>query len=40
MKQLPWMALEDMKGDPDLLKKIEDAEALLRSLRQNLSKEK
>ncbi|WP_334151266.1 ParB/RepB/Spo0J family partition protein [Hyphomicrobium sp.] len=40
MKQLPWMALEDMKGDPDLLKKIEDAEALLRSLRQNLLKEK
>jgi ParB family chromosome partitioning protein len=40
MKQLPWMALEDMKGDPELLKKIEDAEALLRSLRQNLSKEK
>ena len=40
MKQLPWMALEDMKGDPDILKKIEDAEALLRSLRQNLSKEK
>jgi ParB family chromosome partitioning protein len=40
MKQLPWMALEDMKGDPNLLKKIEDAEALLRSLRQNLSKEK
>lgn len=40
MKQLPWMALEDMKGDPDLLKKIEDAEALSRSLRQNLSKEK
>lgn len=40
MKQLPWMALEDMKGDPELLKKIEDAEALLRTLRQNLSKEK
>jgi len=40
MKQLPWMALEDMRGDPKLLKKIEDAEELLRGLRQTLSKPK
>ena len=37
MKRVPWTALEDMKGDPDLLKKIEDAEALLHSLRRALT---
>lgn len=40
VKQLPWTALEQMKGDPDVLKKLEDAEALLKSLRQNIAKEK
>jgi ParB family chromosome partitioning protein len=29
--------LQDLKGDPDILKKIDDAEALLRSLRKALS---
>jgi ParB family chromosome partitioning protein len=37
VKQLPWMALEEMKRDPEMLKKIEDAEALLKSLRQTLA---
>ena len=34
MKSVPWTALEELKGNADLLKKLEDAEALLRSLRQ------
>ena len=37
MKQIPWGALEELKGDPEVIKKIEDAEALLQSLRQTLS---
>ena len=37
MKHVPWTALEELKGDPDILKKIEDAEALLQSLRKALS---
>jgi ParB family transcriptional regulator, chromosome partitioning protein len=28
--------LSDLKGDPDILKKIDDAEALLKSLRKAL----
>lgn len=39
-KQLPFMAIEEMKGDPEVLKKIEAAEHLLRTLRQTLSKDK
>ncbi|MGE3829501.1 MAG: ParB/RepB/Spo0J family partition protein [Parvibaculaceae bacterium] len=37
MKNIPWTTLQEMKGDPDLLKKIDDAEAMLRSLRKALS---
>jgi ParB family chromosome partitioning protein len=37
MKDVPWTALEELKGDPDLISKINDAEALLRSLRKALS---
>lgn len=37
MKRVPWTALAELKGDPDILKKIDDAEALLRSLRKTLS---
>ena len=33
MKRVPWTVLSDLKGDPEILKKIDDAEALLRSLR-------
>jgi ParB family chromosome partitioning protein len=33
MKRVPWTALEELRGDADLLQKIDDAEALLRSLR-------
>ena len=37
MKNVPWTALQELKGDPNILKKIDDAEALLRSLRKALS---
>jgi ParB family chromosome partitioning protein len=37
MKRVPWTALAELKGNPDILKKIDEAEALLRSLRKNLS---
>lgn len=37
MKQIPWTTLERLKGDDELIAKIKDAEALLRSLRMTLS---
>jgi ParB family chromosome partitioning protein len=37
MKGVPWTVLQELKGDPDILKKIDDAEALLQSLRKALS---
>lgn len=37
MRNIPWTALQELKGNPEILKKIEDAEALLRSLRGALS---
>jgi ParB family chromosome partitioning protein len=37
MKGVPWTVLQDLKGDPDILQKINDAEALLQSLRKALS---
>jgi ParB family transcriptional regulator, chromosome partitioning protein len=37
MRRLPWTALTELKSDPEILKKIDDAEALLRSLRKTLS---
>lgn len=37
MKNVPWTALQEHKGDQDVLRKIDDAEALLRSLRKVLS---
>ena len=37
MKNLPWMTLQSMKGDAEALKKIQDAEELLKSLRQVLT---
>ena len=37
MKQLPWTALEDMQSDPGILKKLETAESLLKSLRHTLA---
>lgn len=37
MKRVPWTALSELKGDPEILKKIDDAEELLKSLRKTLS---
>ena len=37
MKSVPWTVLQQLKGDPELLKKLDDAEELLRSLRKVLS---
>lgn len=37
MRRVPWTTLEELKGNPDVLKRIDDAEALLRSLRKTLS---
>ena len=37
MKQLPWTALAELKGNRDILRKIEETEALLKSLRKTLS---
>src|SRR5580704_13135985 len=36
MKNVPWTALQQLKGDAAALKKIDDAEELLRSLRKAL----
>jgi ParB family chromosome partitioning protein len=37
MKNVPWTALQDLKGDAEMLKKIDEAETLLRSLRKALA---
>jgi ParB family chromosome partitioning protein len=36
MKSLPWTAIHEMRGDPDLLAQIEEAEHLLRNLKKSL----
>jgi ParB family chromosome partitioning protein len=38
MKRVPWTALADLKGDEQLMKRIDEAEELLRSLRKALSR--
>jgi ParB family chromosome partitioning protein len=37
VKSAPWTALQELKGDTELLKKIEAAETMLHSLRKALS---
>lgn len=37
IKRVPWTTLAEPKDDADILKKIEDAEALLKTLRKTLS---
>lgn len=37
MKRVPWTALAELEGNPDILKKIDDAETLLKALRKALS---
>jgi ParB family transcriptional regulator, chromosome partitioning protein len=36
MRNVPWTVLQELKGDPNILKKIDDAAALLQSLRKAL----
>lgn len=36
MKRVPWTALEALRGDSEVIRKIDDAEALLRALRRTL----
>jgi ParB family chromosome partitioning protein len=36
MKRVPWTTLAELKGDPELLKKIDEAEGLLKTLRKTL----
>jgi len=37
MKRVPWTTLSNLRGNRELLQKIEDAEALLKSLRKTLA---
>lgn len=37
LKNVPWTVLQELKGDPNILKQIEAAEVLLQSLRKALS---
>jgi ParB family chromosome partitioning protein len=37
MKNVPWTALQELKGDVNVLKKLDDAEKLLQSLRKALT---
>ena len=37
IRQMPWTQLEELKGDPDLLEHIDEAETLLKTLRKNVS---
>jgi ParB family chromosome partitioning protein len=37
MKKVPWTTLQELKGDPELLAKIDDAAKLLKSLRAALT---
>jgi ParB family chromosome partitioning protein len=37
MRRVPWTALTVLKDDPDILRKIDEAEALLQSLRKTLT---
>jgi ParB family chromosome partitioning protein len=36
MKNVPWTTLQELKGDPNVLKQLDDAEKLLQSLRKVL----
>lgn len=37
MRRVPWTTLEELKGNPDVMKRIDDAEVLLKTLRKALS---
>jgi ParB family chromosome partitioning protein len=37
MKNVPWTTLQELKGDEAVLKKLDEAESLLKSLRRALT---
>ena len=37
IRDVPWTELEKLRGDPDVVQRVAEAEELLRSLRLNLS---
>ena len=37
MKSVPWTKLQELKGDETVLKQLDEAESLLRSLRRALT---
>jgi ParB family chromosome partitioning protein len=37
MKSVPWISLAELRGDPEILRKLDEAEALLKSLRKTLA---
>jgi ParB family chromosome partitioning protein len=37
IRRAPWTVIDEMKGDPEVLQKIDEAESVLRALRKNLS---
>jgi ParB family transcriptional regulator, chromosome partitioning protein len=39
MRNVPWTALQELRGDPEVLKRIDEAEKLLKSLRKILTPE-
>jgi ParB family chromosome partitioning protein len=39
MKSVPWTTLQELKGDAAALKKLDEAETLLKSLRKALTPE-
>ena len=38
MKSVPWTVLEELKGNVEILKKLDEAETTVRSLRRTLSR--
>lgn len=38
MKSVPWTALDELRADPDILSRIDEAEALLKNLRKSLTR--
>ena len=38
IRNYPWIVLSDLKGDPQLLRKIEETERLIKDLKKALSK--
>jgi ParB family transcriptional regulator, chromosome partitioning protein len=37
IKRMPWTSIEELKGNPEVVQRLDDAEELLRTLRKNLT---